>query len=51
MTNKEIVALIAGGHSVGRGHLKLSGYSGPWENSMNVVDNDLLHIQKKTKKI
>eukprot|EP01083_Nonionella_stella_P214969 774136_1 len=38
-TNKDIVALIAGAHSVGRGHELISGFTGQWDFTPDTVDN------------
>eukprot|EP01084_Bolivina_argentea_P094703 170273_1 len=38
-TNKDIVGLISGGHSIGRAHEKISGFSGQWDFSEDTIDN------------
>jgi len=38
-SQKDCVALIAGGHSIGRGHLNASGYEGVWDDSPDTIDN------------
>lgn len=38
--NREVVAIIGGGHSVGNGHFKISGFVGGWDISQDAVDND-----------
>ena len=49
MTAHEMVALISGGHSIGRGHLLLTGYSGGWDATVNVIDN--VYHEVLTKKL
>ena len=38
-SQKDCVALIAGGHSIGRGHLNSTGYEGVWDDSPDTIDN------------
>uniref|UniRef100_A0A7S4BLV4 Plant heme peroxidase family profile domain-containing protein n=1 Tax=Chrysotila carterae TaxID=13221 RepID=A0A7S4BLV4_CHRCT len=40
LTNLELVALLGGGHSLGRMHAKRSGYVGSWTSDPTVVDNE-----------
>ena len=44
MSRHEMVALISGAHSIGRGHLRLSGYAGIWDPTPNVIDN-VYHLE------
>jgi len=37
--DQEIVALVGGGHTIGRCHTNRSGYTGPWTNSPTVFTN------------
>jgi len=39
LSQDDCVALIAGGHSVGRGHLDASGYEGVWDDTPYTIDN------------
>lgn len=38
-TDREMVALIGGGHGIGRCHKDRSGYEGPWTNSPMSITN------------
>jgi cytochrome c peroxidase len=38
-TDREIVALIGGGHTIGRCHKDRSGFHGPWTNTPITVSN------------
>eukprot|EP01083_Nonionella_stella_P201254 736379_1 len=38
-TNKDIVGLISGAHSIGRAHEKVSGFSGQWDFTEDTIDN------------
>jgi len=40
LNDEEIVALVGGGHAIGRCHTNRSGFSGPWTNSPTVFTND-----------
>ena len=39
-SNSQVVALIGGGHSVGRGHSEISGFNSGWDISLDTIDND-----------
>lgn len=38
-SDREIVALIGGGHTIGRCHKDRSGFEGPWTNTPLTVSN------------
>eukprot|EP01084_Bolivina_argentea_P004666 8856_1 len=43
-TNRDIIALISGGHSMGRAHEKISGYSGGWDFGPEALDPQFISI-------
>eukprot|EP01084_Bolivina_argentea_P004669 8862_1 len=43
-TNRDIIALISGGHSMGRAHEKISGYSGGWDFGPDTIDPEFISI-------
>eukprot|EP01083_Nonionella_stella_P285861 972992_1 len=55
LTNLEVVALVGGGHSVGRGHAKITNTPFSWDVSPDALDNDyyltLLNIEPLSKVI
>eukprot|EP01084_Bolivina_argentea_P223186 377649_1 len=38
-TSQQVVALIGGGHSIGGGHAKISGFTGGWDLTREALDN------------
>merc|ERR1712134_197897 len=40
VSDRHTVALIAGGHSMGRCHPQISGYAGPWQSNPGHFNND-----------
>jgi len=40
VSDRHTVALIAGGHSLGRCHPQISGYAGPWQSNPGYFNND-----------
>jgi len=42
--DKEIVALVGGGHVIGRCHTDRSGYDGPWTNLSNTFSNEFFRV-------
>jgi len=42
--DKEIVALVGGGHAIGRCHTDRSGYDGPWTNSPTTFSNEFFRV-------
>lgn len=40
LNDEEIVALVGGGHAIGRCHTDRSGFTGPWTNSPTMFTND-----------
>jgi catalase (peroxidase I) len=42
--DKEIVALVGGGHALGRCHKNRSGYEGPWTRSPTTVSNEFFKM-------
>eukprot|EP01084_Bolivina_argentea_P004668 8858_1 len=43
-TNRDIIALVSGAHSVGRAHEKISGYSGGWDFGPDTIDPEFISI-------
>eukprot|EP01084_Bolivina_argentea_P223183 377646_1 len=43
-TNQQVVSLIGGGHSVGGGHAKISGFVGGWDLTREAVDNAFFQL-------
>lgn len=43
-TNRDVISLISGGHSVGIAHERISGFSGPWDFTPNTLDNELISV-------
>jgi catalase (peroxidase I) len=46
-TDEETVALIGGGHAIGKAHLENSGFLGPWSTSPVVFTNQFFTLLKQ----
>eukprot|EP01084_Bolivina_argentea_P315053 545765_1 len=43
-TNRDIISLISGAHSMARAHVKISGYSGAWDFTPQTLDGEFISI-------